>query len=161
LSYQGIFNSHVEFHNRHWIPAVSKASQFLLHVENCTYRNTAGHIHQQQSSPESVALLIGQGRRQKETSIMEEQAPILIDIGEREQHHPLQFIRAAYLVPNNLRIQEHILIPCMASKQPYHSFPHDSMRDHFAIDLRASSCARKTRFIVLWAKPSVNDRRCL
>jgi hypothetical protein len=84
LSYQGIFNSHVEFHNGHRIPAVSKASQFLLHVENCTYRDTAGHIHQQQSSPESVALPIGRGRRQKETSVMEEQASMLIDIGERE-----------------------------------------------------------------------------
>jgi hypothetical protein len=52
LNYQGIFNHHVEFNNGHWIPAISEASQSLLHVERHTYSDTAGHKYQQWSHPE-------------------------------------------------------------------------------------------------------------
>jgi hypothetical protein len=41
LSYRGIFNHQIMFHDGHWIPAVSMASQSPLHIKRGTYIDLA------------------------------------------------------------------------------------------------------------------------
>jgi hypothetical protein len=47
LDYQGIFNHHIVFHNGHWIPVASMASQSPLLAERRAYSELTGLANQQ------------------------------------------------------------------------------------------------------------------